>query len=79
MSDILDQAKFEIEDTGSVIIDSAGARVSDAPADVTMTADVDTFQRIMTGDMNPTSAFMSGKLKVDGDMGMAMQLASAMA
>ena len=33
----------------------------------------------MSGDTNPTSAFMTGKLKVDGDMGMAMKLASALA
>lgn len=72
-------AKFSIPGTGSVIVDDAGARVSDDPADVTLSADADTFQDIMSGDLNPTSAFMSGKLKVDGDMGMAMKLASYMA
>ena len=44
-----------------------------------MTADVDTFKGILSGDTNPTSAFMTGKLKVDGDMGMAMKLASVLA
>ena len=34
---------------------------------------------MMTGDLNPTSAFMSGKLTVDGDMGMAMQLGGLLA
>jgi putative sterol carrier protein len=29
----------------------------------------------MEGDQNPTSAFMTGKLSVDGDMGMAIKLA----
>lgn len=72
-------AKFEIEGEGAVVIDSTGARKSDEATDVTLSADVDTFQGIMTGDTNPTSAFMTGKLKVDGDMGMAMKLASAMA
>ncbi len=72
-------AKFDIEGEGAVIIDGSGARVSDDPADVTLTADVDTFQGIMNGDTNPTSAFMTGKLKVDGDMGLAMKLASVMA
>ena len=71
-------AKFEIEGEGSVIIDSNGARAGDEDADVTMTADVETFQGIMSGDTNPTSAFMTGKLKVDGDMGMAMSLASVL-
>jgi putative sterol carrier protein len=36
-------------------------------------------QGMMDGETNPTSAFMSGKLKVDGDMGMAMKLAAALA
>ncbi len=44
-----------------------------------MSADAETFQAIFEGDMNPTSAFMTGKLKVDGDMGMAMKLASVLA
>jgi len=71
--------KFEIEDEGSVMVDDAGVRAGDAPADVTLTASTDTFQGIMDGSTNPTSAFMTGKLRVDGDMGMAMKLASALA
>lgn len=71
-------AKFAIEGAGSVVIDSDGARASDEDTDVTLSADADTFEGILSGDTNPTSAFMTGKLKVDGDMGMAMKLASAL-
>lgn len=71
-------AKFDIEGEGAVIIDSSGARASDDEADVTLRADADTFQEILSGETNPTSAFMTGKLKVDGDMGMAMKLASVL-
>jgi putative sterol carrier protein len=71
-------AKFDIEGEGGVIIDGDGARASDDDADVTLSADVDTFEGILSGDTNPTSAFMTGKLKVDGDMGMAMKLASVL-
>ena len=39
------------------------------------TADAETFQDILNGDLDATSAFMSGRLSVDGDMGTAMQLA----
>ncbi len=72
-------AKFDIEGEGCVMIDSSGARAADEPADVTLSADADTFQEILSGDTNPTSAFMTGKLKVDGDMGMAMKLATVLA
>lgn len=72
-------AKFVIEGEGAVLVDSEGAREADDEADVTMTADVETFQGIMEGDVNPTAAFMQGKLTVDGDMGMAMQLGAALA
>lgn len=72
------RAKFVIEDEGSIMVDEAGARAADEEADVTMTADAETFQSIMAGDLDPTSAFMSGKLAVDGDMGQAMQLGQAL-
>ena len=71
-------AKFDIEGEGAVMMDSTGARSADEPADVTLTADADTFRSILAGETNSTAAFMSGKLKVDGDMGMAMKLATVL-
>lgn len=71
-------AKFEIEGEGAVIIDANGARAGDEETDVTLKADTDTFQSIMAGDLDPTAAFMTGKLTVDGDMGMAMKLGSVL-
>lgn len=69
-------AKFVIEDEGAIMVDEAGARAGDEAADVTLTASVETFQAILEGEENPTAAFMSGKLQLDGDMGAAMRLAS---
>ena len=71
-------AKFDIEGEGSIIIDADGARASDDDADVTLSASAETFQGILEGEENPTAAFMTGKLKVDGDMGLAMKLAGAL-
>ncbi len=71
-------AKFTIEDEGSIIIDSDGARASDDDADVTLTATTDVFKAILDGEMNPTTAFMTGKLTVDGDMGQAMKLSGVL-
>jgi putative sterol carrier protein len=67
-------AKFEIEGEGSIVIDGEGVRASDDETDVTLSADADTFQEILEGELNPTAAFMGGRLSVDGDMGMAMKL-----
>lgn len=72
------RAKFVISDEGALMIDSAGVRSGDEEADVTLTADSETFQAIMSGDLNPTTAFMTGKLSVDGDMGMAMALSGVL-
>jgi len=71
-------AKFVIDGEGSIIMDSDGARASDDEADVTMTADADVFKAIIEGEQNPTAAFMTGKLSVDGDMGVAMKLAGVL-
>ncbi len=78
-SDFDGSAKFEVPGVGAVLVDSDGARVGDGDADVTLSADADTFQEIFDGDLNPTSAFMTGKLSVDGDMGLAMKLAAVLA
>lgn len=71
-------AKFEIEDEGAIVIDENGARASDDAADVTLIATADTFQDILVGNLDATSAFMTGRLKLDGDMGLAMRLGSVL-
>ena len=71
-------AKFIIEDEGSIIIDENGARAGDDDADVALTASTETFKAILDGELNPTTAFMTGKLSVDGDMGQAMKLSGVL-
>jgi len=78
-ADFTGTAKFDIDGEGAIMMDENGARAADEDADVTLSADADTFRSILEGDTNPTAAFMTGKLKVDGDMGMAMKLASVLA
>jgi putative sterol carrier protein len=71
-------AKFVISGEGALMIDAAGVRAGDEAADVTITADRETFEGLLSGDVNPTAAFMQGKLAIDGDMGLAMQLGAAL-
>ena len=72
-------AKFVIPGEGAVMLDATGVRAGDDPADVTLTASTEVFEAILAGEMNATAAFMSGKLAVDGNMGLAMQLGAALA
>jgi putative sterol carrier protein len=43
-------------------------------AKCTVTCASSDFMNIVSGKMNPQMAFMSGKLKIKGDMGLAMKL-----
>lgn len=71
-------AKFVFQGEGAIMVDSDGVRAGDEPADVTLTADTDVFRAMLEGELNPTTAFMTGRLSIDGNMGLAMQLGAAM-
>lgn len=74
-------AKFVIRGEGAIVIGPQGVApaAEEAEADVTLTADLATFRAIFEGALSPTAAFMSGRLRVEGDMGLAMKLAGALA
>ncbi len=61
-----------------LVIDGQNVSTTDAPADCTITMAKDDFEALVAGELNPTAAFMQGKLKVDGDMSVAMQLSQLM-
>ena len=70
---------FDIEGAGQWTVKVTDGAVSvtegmgDA-ADVTISASQEVFEKIISGEQNPTSAYMTGKLKLKGDMGAAMKL-----
>ena len=45
-------------------------------AQCTIAMSLDHFNKMMSGEMNPMMAFMTGKMKIEGDKGVAMKLAS---
>ncbi len=71
-------AKFDIDGEGCIMIDAAGVRVGDEEAEVTLQANTEAFQDILAGDLDPASAFISGRLTINGDMVIAMQLGNAL-
>jgi putative sterol carrier protein len=70
------KAKFVFRGEGAIILDATGARAAEEEADVTLSATPDTFLALFKGDLNPTAAFMTGRLSIDGNMGLALKLAS---
>lgn len=69
---------FDIEGAGqwTVAIADGAVNVSEGlgEADCTITATEETLIRIARGEQNATTAYMTGKLKIKGDMGAALKL-----
>ncbi|MCC7320407.1 MAG: SCP2 sterol-binding domain-containing protein [Rubellimicrobium sp.] len=72
------RARFVFKGEGSLLLDAGGARPDTGgdEAEVTLSARAETFRAILEGELNPTAAFMTGRLSIDGNMGMALRLAS---
>ena len=69
---------FDIDGAGKWIVEvengSVAVREGEGQAQTTISASEQTFLKIVNGEQNATSAFMMGKVKVNGDMGNAMKL-----
>ena len=70
--------KFAFNEGGALYIDgkSKPNTVSndDGPADCTVNVSFEDFAKLMDRKLDPTTAFMMGKIKIEGDMGVAMKL-----
>src|SRR5215213_1675806 len=69
---------FDIEGAGTWTVKVTDGVVSvddgDTGGDCTISTSAEVFEKIVAGEQNPTTAYMSGKLKIKGDMGAAMKL-----
>lgn len=69
---------FDIEGAGTWTVAVADGAISvsegASDADCTFSASEETFEKIASGEQNATTAYMTGKLKIKGDMGAAMKL-----
>ena len=66
--------KFDFRGEGFIRIDGGSVTNDDTPADCTIIVKKDDFEKLAKGQLDPTMAFMQGKLKVNGDMSVAMKL-----
>lgn len=66
--------RLDMPDIGRLLVDETGAIISDDPAEITLTAKSGVFRNIFDGSQNPATAFMTGKLKVDGNPMRALKI-----
>ena len=71
--------KFDFGDDGILVLDATQVpnviSNDDVEAQCTMVLSLENFMEMAEGRLNGTTAFMTGKLKIQGDMGIAMKLA----
>lgn len=70
--------KFDTGSDGVIVINGANVSTTDAPADCTIKLSLDDLNDLVSGELNPTMAFMQGKLKIEGDMSVAMALSQVL-
>ena len=74
------RVKFDFGDDGKIFVDATQSPPvvsnEDEEADTTLICSIETFEKIMTGKQDPNVAFLMGKLKVQGSMGLALKLNS---
>lgn len=74
--------KIDLGDDGFIFIDGTASPNTvtndDSDSDVTIKVAIEDYTQILEGTLDAQMAFMTGKLKLEGNMGVAMQFASAM-
>jgi putative sterol carrier protein len=71
--------KFDLGSDGCLFIDGTGTGNTvtlnkNDGADCTISMSAGDFKDMIHGNLQPTAAFMQGKMRVEGDMGLAMKL-----
>ena len=74
--------KFDLGGDGVIFVDGKSSPNSvsneDKDADCTITMSRENFEKLVAGDLDPTTAYMFGKLKIAGSMGVAMKLSKVL-
>jgi len=72
--------KFALAEGGVILWDGTETPPAigneDGDADTTIRLSSENLQKLMTGELDPTLAYMTGKIKIEGSMGVALKLAS---
>jgi putative sterol carrier protein len=74
--------KFLLDDGDVIFWDGTGDQPvigdtgTDEPADTTLRLSTENLQKLLDGNLDPTLAYMTGKLKVEGKLGVALKINS---
>ena len=68
--------KLDFKGEGFIRVDGRTVTNDDAPSDCTVTVTREDLEAMAKGELDPMTAMMRGRLKIQGDMGVAMQLQS---
>ena len=66
--------KVDLGKDGVILVDGTDVSTADGDAECTITMTLEDFEALAAGELDPTSAFMQGKMRIDGDMMVAMAL-----
>lgn len=72
---VVDEHVVYVDGTG----DKNEVSQEDKEADCVISTSMDTMKELLSGDSNPMMAVMMGKVKIKGDMGVAMKVQSLLA
>ncbi len=74
------RVRFDLGEAGFILFDgtgdAAGIAAEDGEADSTLTLSPESLGKMIEGALDPTFAYMTGKLKISGSMGVALKLAA---
>ncbi|CTQ58794.1 MULTISPECIES: SCP2 sterol-binding domain-containing protein [Stappiaceae] len=73
---IEESVKFDMGGDGVIFLQGSDVSNDDGDADCTIKISAEDLADLLSGELNPTSAFMGGKMQVEGDMSVAMKLGS---
>ena len=71
--------KLDLRGDGVVFIEGRSVSNEDRPADCTVSVSKDDLEALAKGELDPMGALMRGRMRVTGDMGVAMKLAPMLA
>ncbi|HUF56824.1 MAG TPA: SCP2 sterol-binding domain-containing protein [Thermohalobaculum sp.] len=70
--------RFDVADEGVLRVVDGRVTREDGAADATISGSLDTFRAIFEGRLSPMAAYMTGRVRIDGDLGAAMRFGQAL-